>query len=77
MDELAQTASDPELWIENHPLVFTAGIGEDSAKIRQRVCEQLGWLGLNFDRAANEVHGPRISTADSPVSAWVIATNEE
>jgi acetate kinase len=58
-------------------LVFTAGIGENSAQIRQRVCEQFGWLRLNLDRAANEVHGPRISTADSPVSAWVIATNEE
>ena len=58
-------------------LVFTAGIGENSAHIRQRVCEQLGWLGLKLDRAANEVHGPRIGTADSPVSAWVIATNEE
>jgi len=58
-------------------LVFTAGIGENSAQIRQRVCEQFGWLRLKLDRAANEVHGPRISTADSPVSAWVIATNEE
>lgn len=58
-------------------LVFTAGIGENSAQIRQRVCEQFGWLGLNLDRAANEARGPRISTVNSPVSAWVIATNEE
>lgn len=58
-------------------LVFTAGIGENSALVRRRVREQLDWLGLKLDLATNEAHGPRISTADSPVSAWVIATNEE
>jgi acetate kinase len=58
-------------------LVFTAGIGENSALIRQRVCQQLGWLGLRLDPAANDAHVPRISAAESPVSAWVIATNEE
>ncbi|MBL8317626.1 MAG: acetate/propionate family kinase [Burkholderiaceae bacterium] len=58
-------------------LVLTAGIGENSAIIRRRVCNEIGWLGLRLDPAANEANGPRISTADSPVSAWVIATNEE
>jgi acetate kinase len=58
-------------------LVFTAGIGEKSAEIRRRICEASSWLGLSIDAAANETHGPRISSSDSRVSAWVIPTNEE
>lgn len=58
-------------------LVFTAGIGERSAPVRAMVCEKAAWLGLSLDAAANEGHGPRISTQDSRVSAWVIPTNEE
>jgi acetate kinase len=58
-------------------IVFTAGIGERSAPIRKRVCEASAWLGLEIDNAANEHHGPRISTADSKIEAWVVPTNEE
>lgn len=58
-------------------LVFTGGIGERAATIRERVCRAAGWLGVELDPGANEVDGPRISTADSPVSAWVIPTDEE
>jgi len=58
-------------------LVFTAGIGEHSALIRERVCGAARWLGVEFDPAANAGGGPRISTAGSKVSAWVIPTNEE
>jgi acetate kinase len=58
-------------------LVFTAGIGENSTTIRERVCHDAAWLGLQFDREANERGGPRISTQGSRVSAWVIPTNEE
>jgi acetate kinase len=58
-------------------LVFTAGIGEHAAPVRARVCERAAWLGIRLDPAANLRGGPRISTADSPVSAWVIPTNEE
>jgi acetate kinase len=58
-------------------LVFTAGIGEHAAPIRERVCRKAEWLGIRLDPAANEAHGPRISTRDSLVSAWVIPTNEE
>ncbi|SEI46412.1 acetate kinase [Azotobacter beijerinckii] len=58
-------------------LVFTGGIGEHAAAIRERVCRDAAWLGLAFDEATNEAGGPRISTASSPVSAWVIPTNEE
>src|SRR4051794_20334852 len=58
-------------------LVFTAGIGENSPEIRRRICEASAWLGIEVDAAANAHKGPRISTATSKVSAWVIPTNEE
>lgn len=58
-------------------LVFTAGIGENSADIRKRICETSAWLGIDFDAAANQKRGPRISRTGSKVSAWVIPTNEE
>jgi acetate kinase len=58
-------------------LVFTGGIGEHSAEIRKRVCEQAAWLGLALDAAANGAGGPRISRADSRVSIWAFPTDEE
>ena len=58
-------------------LVFTAGIGENSAEIRRRICESSAWLGIDLDREANARKGPRISSAKSKISAWVIPTNEE
>ncbi len=58
-------------------LVFTAGIGENSAEIRQRVCEACKWLGVEIDLNANSKNATRISTSSSKVSAWVIPTNEE
>jgi acetate kinase len=58
-------------------LIFTAGIGENSAEIRDRICRSCAWLGIELDAAANARKGPRISTADSKASAWVIPTNEE
>jgi len=58
-------------------LVFTAGIGENSAEIRRRICESCTWLGLELDAEANTNRGPRISTSQSKVSTWVIPTNEE
>ena len=58
-------------------LVFTAGIGENSAPVRAGLCRALGWLGVSLDEAANDHNGPCISTADSRVSVWVIPTNEE
>jgi acetate kinase len=58
-------------------LVFTAGIGENSAAIRARICEASSWLGVEVDSGANQQRGPRISTPSSRVSAWVIPTNEE
>jgi acetate kinase len=58
-------------------LVFTGGIGEHAAVIRERVCRDATWLGIEFDAEPNKVDGPRISTAASRVRAWVIPTNEE
>lgn len=58
-------------------VVFTAGIGENSAEIRRRICESSAWLGIDIDQKANASRGPRISTPRSEVSAWVIPTNEE
>jgi acetate kinase len=58
-------------------IVFTAGIGENQAEIRARICAQAGWLGLELDDGANRRHGPRISTAASRVAAYVIPTDEE
>jgi acetate kinase len=58
-------------------IVFTAGIGENSAEIRERVCRDAAWLGVELDAAANAKGGPRISTPASRVAAWAIPTNEE
>jgi len=58
-------------------LVFTAGIGENSSEIRRRICEACTWIGVELDLEANGRKGPRISTAGSRVSTWVIPTNEE
>lgn len=67
-------------------VVFTAGIGENSAPIRAEVCAGLAWLGLALDARANAADAPaadgpdgarRISTGASLVRALVIPTNEE
>jgi len=58
-------------------LVFTGGIGEHAAPVRASVCAHLAWLGVTLESAANDRHGPRITRAGSPVSAWVIPTDEE
>jgi len=58
-------------------LVFTAGIGENSAEVRARICESSAWLGIKLDQEANGRQGPKISRAGSQVSVWVIPTNEE
>ncbi|MNS83393.1 Acetate kinase [compost metagenome] len=58
-------------------LVFTAGIGEHAAPIRERVCRLAAWLGVSVDPAANASDGPRISLASGNVPVWVIPTNEE
>ncbi|MDJ0740062.1 MAG: acetate/propionate family kinase [Gammaproteobacteria bacterium] len=58
-------------------MVFTGGIGEHAAAIRERVCERLGWLGVTLDAAANAAHGPLITAPTAATRVWVIPTNEE
>jgi len=58
-------------------LVFTAGIGENSPEIRQRICKASAWLGIELDDIANGKGLPKISNARSSPSVWVIPTNEE
>jgi len=58
-------------------IVFTGGIGENSAVIRERVCLDAAWLGVELDATANAGGGPRISTPWARASAWAIPTNEE
>jgi acetate kinase len=58
-------------------LVFTAGIGERSAVVRERVCRQAEWLGVRLDPTANAGNVQCITAADSPIPALVIPTDEE
>jgi len=58
-------------------LVFTGGIGEHAHIIREKVCQQMTWLGVELDKTANENHARKISTTDSETSVWVLPTNEE
>jgi len=58
-------------------VVFTAGIGENQPEVRERICRDAAWLGVEVDPEANRRHGPRISRAASRVSAWVVPTDEE
>jgi acetate kinase len=58
-------------------LVFTAGIGENAPRIRQRLCDLGSWLGLALDNEANVTGRGRISPRHAEPSVWVIPTNEE
>jgi len=58
-------------------LVFTAGVGEHCAFVRERVCDALAFLGVRLDAAANADNAPLISTPDSVVQVGVEPTNEE
>jgi acetate kinase len=58
-------------------LVFTGGIGEHAAPVRESVCRQLAWLGLELDASANAADAMRISLSSSRVAALVLPTNEE
>jgi acetate kinase len=58
-------------------LAFTAGIGENSASIRERICEVAGWLGVEIDRERNRRGEESIGVLGSPVDVLVIPTDEE
>jgi acetate kinase len=58
-------------------LAFTAGVGEHSAVLRERICRALGWLGVEIDGAANAANAATISRPTSRVRVVVEPTNEE
>jgi len=58
-------------------LIFTGGIGEHSATVRRRVCQDAAWLGIELDQPANLAGGPCLTKPGSRTSAWVMQTNEE
>ena len=60
-------------------IIFTGGIGENNAVMREQVCRNLEFLGVKFDSQANKCRGEErvISTSDSKVKVAVIPTNEE
>ena len=57
--------------------VFTAGIGENSVRIRARIVDQLAWLGARLDPTENSRHARLISRSDSRIAVYVIPTDEE
>lgn len=61
-------------------LVFTAGIGENGANVREGICEKLEFLGIKIDKKKNDgLRGKeaQLNTPDSKVDIWLIPTNEE
>jgi acetate kinase len=56
---------------------FTAGIGENSVKLRARITERLAWLGAVLDPTANSTHMQEISSSESRIGLYVIPTDEE
>ncbi len=58
-------------------VVFTAGIGENSPEVRERVCTQLAWIGIEFDAAANLAGNTTLHSRHSRVSVLRIPTDEE
>jgi acetate kinase len=62
-------------------IAFTAGIGEHSSEMRDRICHGLEWLGVQADAARNRsatgAAPARVSTDAAAVQAWVVPTDEE
>jgi acetate kinase len=58
-------------------LIFTAGIGEHAAAVRERICADFAFLGLELDAARNATHAPVISRDGSRVVVRVMKTDED
>lgn len=60
-------------------LVFTAGLGENSSSMREKICADLDYLGIKIDPAKNNIRGEEaiVSPEGAPVSVLLIPTNEE
>jgi len=58
-------------------LVFTAGVGENSAVVRAEVCARLGFLGVELDAGANERGGPELAAPGAPVRVVALHARED
>ena len=58
-------------------LVFCGGIGENSSLVRRRICERLGWMGIELDHHRNADNAQVISTDLARTTVMVVPTNEE
>jgi acetate kinase len=58
-------------------IVFTAGIGENSARVRSLICDRLAWMGVDLDAGPNDENATCISSATSNIDVLVIPTDEE
>jgi acetate kinase len=58
-------------------IVFAGGIGENAPAVRRRICDELDYLGVEIDVAANDANESVISSAESSVTVRVIPTDEE
>ena len=58
-------------------IIFTGGIGEKGSIQREKIVENLGYLGIKLDKENNNKNDPVITTADSKVPVFIIRTNEE
>jgi len=60
-------------------LAFTGGIGENGIAIREAICRNLGWAGIELDKNKNIVRGQEveISAVESDARIWIVPTNEE
>ena len=60
-------------------IIFTGGIGENASDVREKVCKDMEYFGIEIDLEANSKRGvlTRLSTPKSKVQVWVVPTNEE
>jgi acetate kinase len=58
-------------------LIFTGGIGENASPVRERICEGMGFIGIQLDLIRNRANASVISRDDSPTTVRVMKTNEE
>ena len=58
-------------------LVFSGGIGENAPAIRERICNDLGYLNIHLNEEKNNENQWQISNEESNVKIYVIPTNEE
>jgi acetate kinase len=58
-------------------IIFTAGIGENSAKVRAGICSNLDWMGINLDDDSNRANARKINSNTTGPAIFVIPTNEE